>query len=59
MTERTARRRHLRDAATICPATITVPGEGPLRCEHDAGHDGQHKHECMRWGNPSALNPRQ
>ncbi len=42
--------RHLRDAATLCPATINVPGEGALHCERDTGHDGKHAHHCMRWG---------
>lgn len=44
------RPRHLRDAATLCPESITIPGEGALRCEHDAGHDGKHKHACTHWG---------
>ncbi|MEU3529177.1 hypothetical protein AB0E62_35905 [Streptomyces sp. NPDC038707] len=43
-------RRHLRDSAKVCPHHITVPGEGPLRCELDVDHDGLHAHECMRWG---------
>ena len=41
---------HLRDAATLCPAEINIPGEGNLRCELDADHDGKHAHACMRWG---------
>lgn len=45
-------RRHLRDSAEICPEHIDIPGEGPLRCELDAGHDGKHKHFCTRWGTP-------
>jgi hypothetical protein len=46
--------RHLRDSAKVCPEHITVPGEGPLRCQLDAGHDGKHAHDCMRWGRPAA-----
>lgn len=50
-------RRHLRDSAAICPEHINIPGEGPLRCQLDAGHDGKHAHECMRWGNPHRSTP--
>lgn len=46
----TTQARHLRDSAKVCTAHIEIPGEGPLRCEHDAGHDGQHKHGCTHWG---------
>lgn len=51
MTE-TSRRRHLRDAATICPASEPCPG-GDFRCELDAGHDGKHKDGCTHWGTPA------
>lgn len=43
-------RRHLRDSAEICPEHIDIPGEGPLRCELDAGHERKHKHGCTHWG---------
>lgn len=51
---RERRRRHLRDAATICTDVLNVPGT-PMRCELDAGHlklGQQHKHGCTRWGRP-------
>jgi hypothetical protein len=41
-------KRHLRDAANICPAVFPCPGD-PMRCELDAGHDGKHKAGCTRW----------
>lgn len=47
---------HLRDSAKVCPEHITVPGEGPLRCQLDIGHDGKHAHDCMRWGPTRAVN---
>lgn len=50
MSQTPTTRRHLRDAATVCPAVINVPGEGNLHCELDVGHEGKHAHECMRWG---------
>jgi hypothetical protein len=46
------RRRHLRDAATICPARVPCPG-GDIRCELDKGHDGKHKDGCTWWGSGS------
>lgn len=49
------RRRHLRDAATICPATLTAGGKVLVRCELDAGHDGRHKSGCTSWGNPTTI----
>jgi len=49
--------RHLRDSAEICPEHIRIPGEGPLRCELDAGHDGKHKHFCTWWGTPASARP--
>jgi hypothetical protein len=44
-------RRHLRDAAKICPA-VTKLSNGLVinRCERDAGHDGKHKDGCSHWG---------
>lgn len=43
-------RRHLRDAATICAATIRLSnGLVTARCERDAGHDGKHKDGCSHW----------
>lgn len=50
-------RRHLRDSAEICPEHANVPGEGPLRCQLDAGHDGKHAHDCMRWGSERHSKP--
>lgn len=50
MPQPSAARRHLRDAATLCPATIRIPGEDALHCERDTGHDGKHKHGCSHWG---------
>ncbi|MFE7517062.1 hypothetical protein ACFU8I_38420 [Streptomyces sp. NPDC057540] len=44
-------RRHLRDAATICPEA-SGHGSFALRCELDAGHDGKHKDGCAHWGGP-------
>jgi hypothetical protein len=49
--------RHLRDSAKVCPHHITVPGEGPLRCELDIDHEGPHAHQCMRWGSQSSDRP--
>jgi hypothetical protein len=44
-------RRHLRDAATICPATSRLSnGFVVNRCELDKGHDGKHKDGCTHWG---------
>ncbi|WP_285475281.1 hypothetical protein [Actinoplanes sp. NBRC 101535] len=48
------RRRHLRDAATICTAVLTVPGT-PMRCQLDAGHldrGEKHRHGPTRWSGP-------
>jgi hypothetical protein len=47
-------RRHLRDAASICPAVIRM-SDGRIynRCERDAGHDGKHKDGCTHWGRPT------
>lgn len=46
--------RHLRDAATICPATSQLSNGLVInRCERDLGHDGQHKDGCTHWGNPN------
>jgi hypothetical protein len=49
-------RRHLRDVATICTATITLSnGQVLNRCELDAGHLEQgekHRDGCTRWGAP-------
>lgn len=52
---RDLRRRHLRDAATICTATLKL-SDGTVynRCELDADHDGKHKDGCTRWGEPRA-----
>ena len=52
----TARRRHLRDAATICPARVPCPG-GDIRCERDAGHNGKHKDGCTHWGGTATEEP--
>lgn len=47
-------RRHLRDAATICPVTeYDSLGRVAFRCERDAGHDGKHKDGCTHWGLPA------
>ena len=55
------RRRHLRDAATICTETITLSnGQVLNRCELDAGHLEQgekHKAGCSRWGKPKLPDP--
>lgn len=54
MTPQPAARRHLRDAAKVCAATMKLSsGLVISRCERDAGHDGQHKDGCTHWG-PSA-----
>ncbi|MFF3620019.1 hypothetical protein [Streptomyces sp. NPDC002467] len=46
-------RRHLRDAATICPAVIRMSdGRVCNRCERELGHDGKHKDGCAHWGKP-------
>lgn len=46
-------RRHLRDVATICPATLCLSGGKVInRCELDVGHNGKHKGGCTRWGDP-------
>ncbi|MGW4505744.1 hypothetical protein ACWENO_14000 [Streptomyces sp. NPDC004436] len=42
-------RRHLRDAATICP-DVSGWGRLTIRCEREAGHDGKHKNGCAHWG---------
>ncbi|WP_179894563.1 hypothetical protein [Streptomyces sp. f150] len=52
----TTPRRHLRDAATICPATAPCPGR-PFRCELDAGHTGPHRDGCSRWPNTEPTTP--
>lgn len=47
------KRRHLRDAATICDAVLAIVPTLTLRCELDAGHLEQgikHKSGCTRWG---------
>lgn len=44
-------RRHLRDAATICPASLSLTNGLVLnRCERNLGHDGKHKDGCTHWG---------
>lgn len=49
-------RRHLRDAATICPATSRLSnGFVVNRCELDKGHDGKHKDGCTHWGTPAVV----
>lgn len=49
---------HLRDAATICPATTTLSNGLVInRCERDAGHDGKHKDGCSHWGNDRTADP--
>lgn len=55
MKQKPTGRRHLRDSAAICPQHIDIPGEGPLRCELDAGHDDVHAHGCMRWGSSQSV----
>jgi hypothetical protein len=48
---RRGQRGHLRDVATICPATTTLSSGTVLnRCELDKGHPGKHKDGCTRWG---------
>ncbi len=45
-----ARRRHLRDVTTICPATLKLTSGTVLaRCQLDIGHDGRHQDGCTRW----------
>lgn len=40
----------LRDAASICPAALTLStGVVLVRCELDVGHDGVHKGGCTSW----------
>lgn len=47
------RRRHLRDAATICVATLKLSSGTVLaRCELDNGHPGKHRNGCTQWGGP-------
>jgi hypothetical protein len=53
--ESALRRRHLRDAATICDAVLYVVPTLSLRCELDAGHldhGVKHKSGCTHWGTP-------
>lgn len=48
--ERVQRRRHLRDAATICPAIRKLSNGLVIdRCELNAGHEGRHKDGCSHW----------
>lgn len=43
-------RRHLRDAASICTATVTLSnGLVISRCERERGHGGKHKDGCSHW----------
>jgi hypothetical protein len=53
----TTRRRHLRDASKICPATVKLSNGLVInRCELDAGHDGKHKDFCSHWPDPTTPN---
>lgn len=50
--------RHLRDAATICPATSKLSnGLVVNRCERDLGHDGKHKDGCTHWSDANSARP--
>lgn len=52
------RRSHLRDVATICPATLRLStGLVINRCELDLGHDDRHKGGCTLWPDRSAHYP--
>lgn len=51
-------RAHLRDIATICPATMRLStGLILTRCELDQGHDGRHKDGCSLWPDSAAHYP--
>lgn len=56
MTDRRPRR-HLRDAATMCPHVFDVPGSRQMQCELAPGHEGLHSHGCTRWGSQHSKRP--